>query len=109
VLSDLCIERFFRTLKEQLLWVRRFRDLEDCVPPSSSSEVAITTTGLWSAYAIGRQLRHVVIFNLNWGLRRDSIAPIYTLCAVHPVWSENWIYMKMRYFVLRLGGRDNRF
>jgi putative transposase len=23
-----CIERFFRTLKEQLLWVRRFRDLE---------------------------------------------------------------------------------
>jgi putative transposase len=24
-----CIERFFRTLKEQLLWVRRFRDLEE--------------------------------------------------------------------------------
>ena len=23
------IERFFRTLKEQLLWIRRFRDLED--------------------------------------------------------------------------------
>jgi putative transposase len=23
-----CIERFFRTLKEQLLWIRRFRDLE---------------------------------------------------------------------------------
>ena len=22
-----CIERFFRTLKEQLLWIRRFRDL----------------------------------------------------------------------------------
>jgi transposase InsO family protein len=24
-----CIERFFRTLKEQLIWVRRFRDLEE--------------------------------------------------------------------------------
>lgn len=24
-----CIERFFRTLKEQLLWVRRFRDLPE--------------------------------------------------------------------------------
>jgi putative transposase len=24
-----CIERFFRTLKEQLLWVRRFADLEE--------------------------------------------------------------------------------
>lgn len=24
-----CIERFFRTLKEQLLWIRRFRDLEE--------------------------------------------------------------------------------
>lgn len=24
-----CIERFFPTLKEQLLWVRRFRDLEE--------------------------------------------------------------------------------
>jgi transposase InsO family protein len=24
-----CIERFFRTLKEQLLWVRRFPDLEE--------------------------------------------------------------------------------
>lgn len=24
-----CIERFFRTLKEQLLWLRRFRDLDD--------------------------------------------------------------------------------
>jgi transposase InsO family protein len=24
-----CIERFFRTLKEQVLWVRRFRDLEE--------------------------------------------------------------------------------
>ena len=24
-----CIERFFGTLKEQLLWVRRFRDLEE--------------------------------------------------------------------------------
>lgn len=24
-----CIERFFRTLKEQLLWLRRFRNLED--------------------------------------------------------------------------------
>jgi transposase InsO family protein len=22
-----CVERFFRTLKEQLLWIRRFRDL----------------------------------------------------------------------------------
>lgn len=24
-----CIERFFRTLKEQLLWIRRFRNLEE--------------------------------------------------------------------------------
>ena len=24
-----CIERFFRTLKEQLLWVQRFADLEE--------------------------------------------------------------------------------
>lgn len=24
-----CIERFFRTLKEQLLWVRRFRDIDE--------------------------------------------------------------------------------
>jgi putative transposase len=24
-----CIERFFRTLKEQLLWIRRFRDLDE--------------------------------------------------------------------------------
>src|SRR5947208_11517346 len=24
-----CIERFFRTLKEQLLWIRRFRDIEE--------------------------------------------------------------------------------
>ena len=24
-----CIERFFRTLKEQLLWIRRFRDLTE--------------------------------------------------------------------------------
>jgi transposase InsO family protein len=24
-----CIERFFRTLKEQLLWVKHFRDVED--------------------------------------------------------------------------------
>jgi putative transposase len=24
-----CIERFFRTLKEQLLWVRRFSDVEE--------------------------------------------------------------------------------
>ena len=27
--ADGCIERFFRTLKEQLLWVRRFEDLEE--------------------------------------------------------------------------------
>lgn len=24
-----CIERFFHTLKEQLLWLRRFRNLEE--------------------------------------------------------------------------------
>jgi len=24
-----CLERFFRTLKEQLLWIRRFRDLAE--------------------------------------------------------------------------------
>ena len=24
-----CIERFFRTLKEQLLWIRRFKDLDE--------------------------------------------------------------------------------
>jgi len=24
-----CIERFFRTLKEQVLWLRRFHDLEE--------------------------------------------------------------------------------
>ena len=24
-----CIERFFRTLKEQLLWLRRFRNLDE--------------------------------------------------------------------------------
>ncbi|MFN7932743.1 MAG: integrase core domain-containing protein [Bryobacteraceae bacterium] len=24
-----CIERFFRTLKEQLLWVRRFHNMEE--------------------------------------------------------------------------------
>jgi transposase InsO family protein len=24
-----CIERFFRTLKEQLLWIRRFRDVAE--------------------------------------------------------------------------------
>jgi hypothetical protein len=24
-----CIERFFRTLKEQLLWIRRFRNLDE--------------------------------------------------------------------------------
>jgi hypothetical protein len=24
-----CIERFFRTLKKQLLWVRRFRDVAE--------------------------------------------------------------------------------
>ena len=24
-----CIERFFRTLKEQLLWIRQFRNLEE--------------------------------------------------------------------------------
>ncbi len=28
-LANGCIERFFRTLKEQLLWVRRFRDLDE--------------------------------------------------------------------------------
>jgi transposase InsO family protein len=35
--GDGCIERFFRTLKEQVLWVRRFRDLESCVRLSESS------------------------------------------------------------------------
>lgn len=27
--GDGCIERFFRTLKEQLLWVRHFRDVDE--------------------------------------------------------------------------------
>ena len=27
--GNACIERFFRTLKEQLLWIRHFRDLEE--------------------------------------------------------------------------------
>ena len=31
-----CIERFFRTLKEQLLWIRSFQDLGNCAPRSSS-------------------------------------------------------------------------
>jgi transposase InsO family protein len=28
-LANGCIERFFRTLKEQLLWIRHFRHLEE--------------------------------------------------------------------------------
>jgi transposase InsO family protein len=28
-LANGCIERFFRTLKEQLLWIRRFRSLAE--------------------------------------------------------------------------------
>lgn len=32
-----CMERFFRTLKEQLLWVRHFRDLEELQLPVRDS------------------------------------------------------------------------
>ena len=36
-----CIERFFRTLKEQLLWVRHFRDVEELrqAPPGVQGDV----------------------------------------------------------------------
>src|SRR5215831_11747093 len=80
-----CIERFFRTLKEQLLWIRRFRDL----PELHEALIAFRDryNNQWIlgrlAYRTPAQARRD--FHLNWGRRRDSMGPTYTLCAVQPV------------------------
>jgi hypothetical protein len=42
-----CIERFFRTLKEQLLWVRDFTTLEELAERLRNSASGTTTTGCW--------------------------------------------------------------
>jgi putative transposase len=43
-----CIERFFRTLKEQLLWLKDFRDLAELREALPSSATATTSTGSWN-------------------------------------------------------------
>ena len=40
------IERFFRTLKEQLLWIRHFRSVEELAPHWRNSECSRTITHL---------------------------------------------------------------
>lgn len=40
-----CIKRFFRTLKEHLLWIRRFRNLHEVLAYSPHLGIAITSTG----------------------------------------------------------------
>jgi transposase InsO family protein len=42
-----CIERFFRTRKEQLLWLRDFTTLENLARHSKNSASGTTTTGWW--------------------------------------------------------------
>jgi hypothetical protein len=44
-----CIEPFFRTLKEQLLWIRHFRDLEELRLALMSSGPGTTTNGFSNA------------------------------------------------------------
>jgi hypothetical protein len=46
-----CIERFFRTLKQQLLWVRDFTTLENLARHSKNSASGTTTTGCWKGSA----------------------------------------------------------
>src|SRR5215218_10193474 len=42
-----CIERFFRTLKEQLLWIRRFRNVNELREATPSFASGTTSTGFW--------------------------------------------------------------
>jgi len=46
-----CIERFFRTRKEQLLWLRDFTTLENLARHSKNSASGTTTTGCWKGSA----------------------------------------------------------
>ena len=61
-----CIERFFRTLKEQLLWVRRFADLEELRTALFEFRDRYTTIGLSNVWNIGRGPRPAATLNLNW-------------------------------------------
>ena len=83
-----CIERFFRTLKEQLLWIRRFRDLEELraalVEFRQTYNHALDLQRL--NYRTPVQARRD--FHLELRSQRDSMGPTYSQCAVHPVRSK---------------------
>ena len=80
-----CIERFFRTLKEQLLWVRRFADLEELRTALFDFRDRYNHHWMMERLDYRTPARPAATFNLNWEPRRDSMAPTYTHCAVQPV------------------------
>lgn len=51
-------ERFIRTLKEQLLWVRTFHTVEDLRRASTTGCVSIMNSGWLSGISFAHRLRH---------------------------------------------------
>jgi transposase InsO family protein len=80
-----CIERFFRTLKEQLLWIRCFPDWPNCALLCMSSATATTTTGFSNVWTIEHPFRQDATTSLKYTLQRDSMDTTYSHCSVHPV------------------------
>ncbi len=52
-----CVERFIRTLKEQLLWVRTFRTVEELRQASRNFVSGTTSAGSFSATITSRRSR----------------------------------------------------
>jgi transposase InsO family protein len=84
-----CIERFFRTLKEQLFWLRRFHDLEELRTALMEFRDRYNHHWILERLKYRTPLRPAATFNLNWSPRRDSMGPTYTLCVVHRSGAEH--------------------
>jgi len=78
-------ERFIRTLKEQLLWVRYFATVEELrLAPCSSSRTRTTASGWLRSTATARRLKCARLFNQSrWhdesgrpGVLGDSVAGV---------------------------------
>lgn len=85
-----CIERYFRTLREHLLWLRRFRNLAELRMRDAltTSANVITSTGFWRGWGTGARLRRGTNFLLNSAGQRDSVTLTYSNPLVNRVRSN---------------------
>ena len=71
-----CIERFFRTLKEQLLWIRRFRDLTELRAALMEFRERYNQHWIIQRLTIEHRSRQDVISPLNRSWQHDSMGPL---------------------------------